>query len=182
MSDSTENKGLAGVTRNLQTTLEQEEATLSRLASLFDAQLDALRRRQQETLEQITLQVNEEVHALGRLRQARERQARLLGRLLKLPQDAEALQHLAEALSAIPGAMDQGRALLEARDRVRAQADEAKQRCDEFEFALHYAVRLGREMLQVIQDLDIPPPTRVYTARGKSTQATPPSSFLNQVG
>lgn len=181
MNEHGPNPGLTGVCHNLLASLNQEAETLDRLGALFDRQLEALRGNDAETLEQATIAVNEEIHALEQHRQARLRQARLLGRMLRQP-ETEALEPLGQTLAARPDTAAQGQALLDARETVRRQAEHTRRRCDAFEFALQYAVRLGREMMQVIQDLDVPPPPRVYTARGQSSASPSSSSFINQVG
>ncbi len=57
-----------------------------------------------------------------------------------------------------------------------------RQLCEQLDFALQYAVSLGREMLQAMQDLDRPPPPCVYTAKGYTSRAATPHSFVNKVG
>jgi len=178
----TPDAGLTPVTNNLLETMQQEQAALSRLDDFFEQQLDALRERRNDLLEQTTQEVNEQVHALERLRQARERQARLLGRVLKLDGETAAVKDLAEALRGREGGKALAHQLLEARTAIRERAERTRKRCDDFEFALQYATRIGREMLQVIQELDTPPPARLYTASGDPTHTKTPHSFLNRVG
>jgi hypothetical protein len=174
--------GPAALVQPLLETLRQEEETLLKLHGCFEAQVEALRLHDQERLQQATLQVNEGVAALERLRQARERQARLAARVFHLNEEQATLQALEEALRQQPEAATLASLLHTAREQVRLRAAQTRQRCEDFEFALHYAMRLGHEMLQVLQNLDTPPPARVYTAHGGIGQASPPRSFLNKVG
>ncbi|GIV61753.1 MAG: hypothetical protein KatS3mg044_0619 [Rhodothermaceae bacterium] len=175
-------QGLNTVAANLLATLGQETEALARLHACFDAHMAALQSRDAERLEALTIELNETVHGLETLRQARERQARLLQRLLRMEGDAPNLEALADALANHPGTADTVAALREARRQLREQAHRTSKRCEEYEFALQYAVRLGRETLQVLQDLDVPPPARIYTATGQTSQTQPPRSVVNRVG
>ncbi len=180
--ESTHSNGLAAVAGRLLETLRREEETLAHLHATFDAQIEALRRHRHEALASSTGEVNEAVHAMEGLRKARERQARLLGRLLRLDGDDVSLERLATALEGHAEAAEAAPMLREARAKIHERARQTRKRCEEFEFALQYAVKLGREMLQVMQDLDVPPPARIYTASGDATQTAKPRSFVNKVG
>ncbi len=174
--------GLLTVAGRLLETLRREEETLARLHETFNEQIEALRHHRHEALESSTAEVNEAVHAMEGFRKARERQARLLGRLLHLEGDDASLERIAGALEDLPEAAGAAQGLREARAQIHERARQTRQRCEEFEFALQYAVKLGREMLQVMQDLDVPPPARIYTATGHATQTSQPRSFVNKVG
>jgi len=171
---------LAPIIQNLSESLSLEQNALSTLLGLFDQQIELLKRQDQVALEEVTLKVNEELALMDRHRQARERQANLLGRLL--PASSNSLEALAEALREVPGGGVMARKLHDQRTALREQANLTRQRCEAFEFGLQYAMRLGRAMLQVIQDLDVPPPARLYTAAGQTTQASQRKTILNQVG
>ena len=182
LPESPNRNGLLSIAGRLLATLRQEEETLARLHETFNDQIEALRRHRHEVLESSTAQVNEAVHAMEGLRKARERQARLLGRLLGLEAGDVSIEGLATALENLPDAAGQAQRLREARGRIHERARQTRQRCEEFEFALQYAVKLGREMLQVMQDLDVPPPARIYTASGDATQTAQPRSLVNKMG
>lgn len=174
--------GPAALVQPLLETLRQEDEALQVLHACFDAQLEALRQRDQEQLQQATLRVNEGLATLERLRQARERQTRLSARVLHLNEEQATLQELGQALEQQPDTAFLAPHLLAAREQVRTRAAQTRLRCEEFEFALQYAIQLGREMLHVLQNLDAPPPSRVYTANGGIGQTSTPRSFLNKVG
>lgn len=174
--------GPAAMAATLVTTLEAERESLTRLCGCFEAQLEALRTRAQDRMQEVTIEANEEVANLSRLRQTRERQTRLLGRMLQLDADNATLTELADTLVRLADGDDIGHHLLDVRTRVRAKAQETHERCQELEFALQYAVQLGREMMQAMQGLDTAPPTRVYTATGSAARTTSTRSLLNHVG
>ncbi|GIV59743.1 flagellar protein FlgN [Rhodocaloribacter litoris] len=175
-------QGIKGIADNLLETLRQEAATLDRLHACFEAQHEALRRREHAALDERTVEVNELVHALEQLRQARLRQARLLGRLLQLDEAPDSLAPLVDALAARPETAETAQRLQAARERIREQARHTRQRCEAYEFALRYAVRLSDEMLQALRDLDVPPPAKVYTATGATSQTSTRRSVVNKVG
>ncbi len=124
---------------------------------------------------------SETIGTLGGLRARRERQMRLLSRILRLDGDEATLQQLAAAVDSHPDTGPWGADLLEARAAVREQAKTTHRICEQLDFALQYAVGLGREMLQAMQDLDRPP-TSVYTAQGQTSRAIVPRSIVNKVG
>ena len=173
--------GPDGLVHGLIETLRQEEAELTRLAAHFEHQLDAIRGQRQQEHEQAMDAASETIGTLGSLRARRERQARLLCRVLRLGSDAATLQQLAAAIDSHPDTEPWGADLLEARAAVREQAKTTRRICEQLDFALQYAVGLGREMLQAMQDLHTPP-TSVYTATGHTSRAAAPRSLVNKVG
>lgn len=148
-------------------TLEQEQEGLVRLRDQFGQQLQALRDQQAAQLQRVTRRVGEETNLLDHLRRVREQQMRRLGRALgNEAGDVLSLKDLAERLSGISGGSGLSQRLLEARAGIIEEAERAQQRREELAFAVEYAVKLGREMLHVLKNLDVPPPTRLYTADG----------------
>lgn len=168
---------------SLARTLQEEHDALVRLGALFDAHREALRAPRQDQLEEATNQTNDLVGTLGRMRQARERQMRLLGRVLRVEAEPATLPPLAEALRAHPGGDAAADGLLALRAAIRTAAEDAQRRCDDLAFALGYALDLGRELLQSMQGVDpAAASSRVYTQKGAATQHTGPRSFLNTIG
>ena len=53
------------------------------------------------------------------------------------------------------------------RTTIRAAAIDARQACDELEFALGHAVALGRDLITAWQQMSVPTTAHVYTARGQ---------------
>lgn len=174
--------GPDGLVKALIEALREEEAELGKLEAQFQRQLDALREQQHERQEQAMHEASETVGTLDRLRTRRERQMRLLGRVLKIEGEETSLRQFAAAIDSHPATEPLGADLLEARAAVREQAQKTRQICEHLDFALQYAVSLGRDMLQAMQDLDRPPPPCVYTARGNTSRARTPRSFVNKVG
>lgn len=172
---------LDGLVTTVLDSLGRERDALEALQGGLDAQLEALRAQDRAALDAATQDVNETSARLERCRQARLRQMRLLTRVLGL--DAEAtLGDCADALAARPGAAEHGHGLAALRADIRERAGTIQRRCEEIEFALQYAVQLGRDMLQTLQALDAPAPSRGYTATGAATTAPTHRSFLNRVG
>lgn len=176
------NAGTESVAGALLTTLESEADTLRRLGQTFELQLEALRNRQQDLLEQATLQANDEVANLSRLRQVRERQMRLLGRTLEMRADTASLSEMLDQMAFDPRVAGLVDRLRTARTSVHARARETQQRCQTLEGALQFAVQVGREMMQALQGLDLPVPASVYTAKGGARHASAPRSLTNHVG
>ncbi len=181
-STSSPNSGTESVGTALLTTLESEADTLLRLSQTFELQLEALRNRQQDLMEEATIQANHEVANLTRLRQMRERQMRLLGRTLDLSLEEAALADMLDRMSLDPGMASLVERLRTARSTVHNRARETQARCQALEGALQFAVQVGREMMQALQGLDLPAAASVYTARGGAQQASGPRSLLNQMG
>jgi hypothetical protein len=167
------------VVDTLLATLEQESAVLGTLGDALGVQLAALRGREHDALQTGAERTSEAVAELDRLRLVRERQTRLLGRVLGLETDDAALLPLADALA--PHDAEQASRLRTLRDDVRARAETADAQSQELAFALNVAVRLGRQMLQAWQHVEAPLPSQHYTAAGRTTP-TPPRPFVNHLG
>lgn len=179
---STTQNGPDGIVRALIETLHQEEVELTQLGLHFERQLDAIREQQHEQQEQSMHEASETIGTLGQLQVKRERQMRLLGRILKVEDEQTSLQELAVALAGHPGLQTSGGELLTARAVVQERAQQTRYICEQLDFALQYAVSLGRDMIQAMQDLDTPPPPCVYTAKGHTSRAASPHSLVNKVG
>lgn len=174
--------GINTLAQNVVKALREEHHALTRLSLHFDHHLDALRRQNQAELDDATQEVNQEVSTLDRLRSQRERQMRLMGRLLKLDTEKPSLQHLTRTLRNHEALTPVAEELEALHTQVNTQAKDAQKRCERLEFALKYAIRLGREMIQTIQHLDDPPPKALYTSSGNATNPRPLRSFLNKMG
>lgn len=168
------------VVDTLLATLEQESAVLDTLADALGVQLAALRERRHEELQNGAERASAAVAEMDRLRQVRERQARLLGRVLDVDtQNDGGLDALIGALAA-RDAERAGR-LRRLRDDLRERAQAADAQSEELAFALNVAVRIGRELLHAWQHVDAPVPSQLYTAAGRTT-ATPSRPFVNHLG
>lgn len=162
-------------------TLLEEERALTRLAGLFEEQLEALRMHQSGVLDHATTRTTEEISTLGQIRHTRERQVRLLCRMLRVTTNPSILA-LTGALNEMAGAGAVAAELQAIRERVRTRAEAAQARCDEMEFALQYAIQLGREIVQTLQGVGGAGSARVYTAAGGTRIGTPSRSLLNTKG
>lgn len=178
--------GSAALAAPLLETLQHEAAALTQLRTALLAQIEALSHSDRAALEAATETAGTAAGALARLRGARERQLRLLGRHLGLAPDEITVARVAEALQAheaahAPGTDGVGGALMTLRADVHAAADAAQRLVGQVEFTLRYAAALGREMLTTLQAFDAPATGRLYTAGGARTALTP-RPLVNTLG
>ncbi|MEM1042291.1 MAG: flagellar export chaperone FlgN [Bacteroidota bacterium] len=157
-------------------TLDQEGEAVERLAEALGEQLAALQTNHQETLMDATDEASRAVSEMHRLRQVRERQTRLLARLLHVK--ASSSGELAEALATHSQPLADR--LRTAHEALRARVHATREQSDELAFALHVAAHIGREMLLAWQHAEAP--SRVYTAGGTGSDVTPPRPFVNHLG
>ena len=162
-------------------TISEEEAALDRLGREFARQLDDLRRPEPAIPAEALDEAGEAMSALGRIRATRERQMRLLGRVLDAGDSALTLWGLAGKLHQDPSTAALGTRLLKARESLQARARATRHRCEHLDFALRYVASLGRELMQAIQGLDAPAPPTLYTATGARRLAAP-RRLVNRVG
>lgn len=176
-------EGLAPIVDTLLATLSEERAVLDALRAQFAQQLDALRCGTRAPLEGAMHKANDLLGRLDELRRTRERQTRLLARMLALdPGDAPAVQPVAEALQA-RGADGAAQRLRAVRCEVRQGAADVQRQGQALGFALQYAIGLGREMLSLLYQTDATAPQATYTAAGQTTAAAAPAhSLVNRLG
>lgn len=174
--------GPAALTSSLLETLEEERAALVRLHDHFDDHLGALRERQQERIAEATDRTNEEISMLAKLKQARDRKVRLLGRVLRVEKPQASVEDLIASLRSDSHTAPAAEELSAMREKVRRQAEQTQKRCRDFEFTLHYAVNLGRELLQAAQGFESQGAGRHYTAKGGAVDSSNPRSFVNRIG
>lgn len=175
--------GYDGLASSLFETLEEEYASLMRVHDQFERQLAGIRDQDRELIESAALQTNEEVNVLSRLKQQRDRQIRLLGRVLRFEGETISIQDVAAAIQQTSDAAATGDRIIAMREKMRAQALRTQERCRDVEFALEYSVHLGRELLQTIQGIQEPAGARHYTSKGGSVEGVSGTrSFLNRVG
>lgn len=176
------NAGPESVVEALLSTLASEVETLTRLSQTFELQIEALRSREHDLLEQATLQANDEIANLARLRQTHERQMRLLSRTIGIDAEKATLEAMIERMEKSESSGGLAERLRASRASLRSRAGDAQNRCRELEEALQFAVQIGRELMQALQGLDMPPGSAVYTAQGSARQTTTPRPLLNQMG
>jgi hypothetical protein len=184
MSQETQNPvGPDALASSLLETLEEEHGSLLRMHRQFDQQLAAIRSQDHELIESAALITNDEVNILARLKQKRDRQIRLLGRVLRLEGETVSIKDVAAAFLLSSDTAGVGTDILELRERIRAQALRTQERCRDLEFALDYSVHLGRELLQALQGIEAPAGGRHYTSKGGTVESTPGTrSFVNRIG
>jgi len=182
-STATESQnGPATMATSLHETLQQELECLVRLYGHFDLQIEAIRRRNNKLIDDTTHDTNEEVNLLARLKQARDRQQRLLGRVLRIEGDHASVSELAARLALGQETREIASKVTELVAKIKQQAHFTQARCRDLEFTLQYAVHLSRELLQAIQGIDQPAGGRHYTAKGSTVESTGTRSLLNRVG
>lgn len=172
-------EALAG---SLLETLKDEFASLCRLRGHFDDHILALRTREKNGIDEATHRTNDEINLLAGLKHQRDRKMRLLGRVLRIEAVDPTIEELAERLSAGEATAEAGAEILRLRRNIRAEAVRTSNRCRDLEFALEYAVHLGRDLLQVLQGVSPAGATSVYTPGGGTVDASRTSSFVNRVG
>lgn len=183
MQSEQQPKGPESLAATLLETLEEEHASLARMQDQFDRQLASIRERDQEGIEETAVRTSDEVNILARLKTTRDRQIRLIGRVLRLEGDVLSVKEITDALENAPATTEIGRRLSDLRMQIREQARLTQERCRDLEFALQYAVHLGRELLQAVQGIDTPGGGRHYTSRGSTVESTGGQrSLLNRMG
>ncbi len=158
-------------------TLESERATLEQLDAEFQLQREAIRRRDFEAIEDATLRTNEQVTRLETLRRTRQRQAKLLARVLEIPGDDIRVAQITERLG---GHLPLSARLETLRDEIRAKADAAQDKIDEIAFMLQHSLSIGQDMIQTMHGADAPG-SGAYDASGR-TAPTARSGMLNRIG
>ena len=174
--------GTAAMASSVLATLKDELDALVRLRGRFDDHVVALRKRDKEQLDEATNRTNDEVNALARLKNTRDRKLRLLGRVLHLDTDEVSVD---EVVRRLDGEQETARTAVEIRrlrEEIRSEALTAQSRCRDVEFALEHAVHLGRDLLQALKGEPSTASTRVYTPSGDAVESSGASSFLNRVG
>lgn len=164
--------GPAALVLALAETLGQERAALATLAEAFRRQLAALRAGDRTAHAHATADAADAVATLGRVGTARDRQARLLARVLGL---AEApLAALVEALEAPEAGW-----LSAAHAAVRDEAAEVRSRAAALDFALRHAAHLGQELIRAMQ---VPAGPCLYDASGQAAPGPARRALVNRVG
>ncbi len=171
----------ASLVQQLIGTLHQELALFAELEQCLETQLDALRQHNVEALEEAAMATSNRLTRLERLEQTRLRQGRLLRRILKLEPSASGEQ-LLTALAALPEGASTTQTLRQLQQALQTQQERTRRQCETLEFALQYAIHIGQELLEFLQELEQPATARVYTPTGRTTPASPQRSVVNQVG
>lgn len=183
MQSEQQPKGPASLAATLLETLREEHDALARMQDQFDRQIAAIREHDERAIEATAIRTSDEVNILARLKQTRDRQTRLLGRVLRLEGDTITMEDVSESLEGGAATKEIGTQLKEMREKVRAQAQLTQERCRDLEFAIQYAVHLGRELLQAIQGIDPNAGGRHYTSRGSTVESSSGQrSLLNRIG
>jgi hypothetical protein len=175
-------EGPVALADSLVATLEQEYDALVDLHNRIDHQLEALRARDGEAMEMAAFEANQTTTLLSRLTQARERQMRLLGKLLHIDTEQVSLQRIADRLGSKAATSPAAERIRETRRQVLSQAAETQHHCEELDFALRYALRLGEEMLVVLRGLEAPPQNNIYTAKGNKAMSSSSISLVDRMG
>ena len=174
--------GPEALASSLLTTLEEEYDALVRLRGHFDDHILALRRREKAGIEEAANRTNDEVNLLARLKQTRDRKMRLLGRVLQMDAEEATLDNLVSRLGAKTPTTEAAEELRRRREAIRREALRTRQRCRDLEFALEYAVHLGRDLLHALHGAAPSGSTKVYTSHGGTKESSGTTSFVNKVG
>lgn len=180
-TDSTP-KGPAALASSLVDTLQEEHDSLVRLRGHFDAHILALRHREKADITEATHETNDEINRLAGLKHQRDRKLRLLGRVLRVEGDPATIEDITETLGASDETAENARAIQRLRAQIRREAKRTQRRCRDLEFALEYAVLLGRDLLQVLQGMAPAAATKVYTPKGGAVESSGSATFVNRIG
>lgn len=182
-NDATNPTSPTALASSLLDTLEAEHASLLRMHDHFERQIAAVRERDHDQIEAAALHTSDEVNVLARLRQTRNRQIRLLGRVLRLEKDDVSIREVAEILERSGEDDGIGMRVLGMRENIQEQAIRTQDRCRDLEFALEYSVHLGHELLEAITGIGDPSGGRHYTSDGGAVESSQGKrSILNRVG
>lgn len=180
-NDPNPGAGPIGLAAPVCETLEQERAALGALGDTFAEHRSALAERDRERMDEVTHRTNELVARLDQLRQARQRQLRLLGRVLRVESDR--IEDLVAALRKHPGGGATADRLLALRDGVRRQAGAAQEQCQAAEYALQYAIGLGHDLLHLLRTGGSTAPAQaLYDQHGARSAAPASQSYVNRLG
>ncbi|MDX1547923.1 MAG: flagellar export chaperone FlgN [Rhodothermales bacterium] len=168
--------GPAPLVHALIETLRQERAATDALHDAFTVQLDALREGTPARQHDGADAAAEALDMLGRLRTVRDRQTRLLGRVLRIDGDLDAL---AAVLAAGDATASLGARLRTAADAVRTGAARTRRHADALDFALRHAMSLGRGLIQAMRPPEAP---RTYDATGRAARPASARPLVNHVG
>ncbi len=158
-------------------TLENESATLELLDGEFQLQREAIGRRDFAAIEEATQRTNEQVAQLESLRKTRQRQARLLARVLEIPGDDVGVAQITAKLG---GHLPLSARLEALRDEIRARADAAQDKIDEVAFLLQHGLAIGQDMIQTMHGMDASA-GGAYDSSGRTAPGSRPN-MINRTG
>lgn len=174
-------KEIAALADDLVNTLSEAHAMLSEMEQRLSEKLEAIKTRDADLLTQTTLNISQTTARLDTLSAARERKMQVIGRLLDLDGSRLSLDQLVAYCAEHAQMKAAGRELDTWQDKMREQALNTQQRCEEVAFALQYATRLGQEMLQLLRG-ESAADTATYTAAGQTASNTPSHPLVNHFG
>jgi len=154
--------------------LTDEHTLLTQLDAAFRAQIDAVKARQHDALDDATIHITELVQALRGKQVARATATADLAEGVGLDA-AMGLPALIEAVRRHDAG--EAQALRQARHAVKDQAKQTEARAEQAEFMIQYAVNLGQEMMAMARGDQSE--GRVYNARGRAGYVQTPSSIVN---
>ncbi|MEX0600252.1 MAG: hypothetical protein WD021_09610 [Rhodothermales bacterium] len=175
-------RGPAALASSLVDTLQEEYDSLVRLRGHFDAHILALRQREKSGITDATHETNDEISRLAGLKHQRDRKLRLLGRVLRVEGDPATIEDVTQILSGSEETAEDARSIERLRTNIRREAERTQRRCRDLEFALEYAVLLGRDLLQVLQGMAPTGATKVYTPKGGAVESSGSAAFVNRIG
>ncbi len=173
--------GPEALASSLIATLQDEYESLVRLRGHFDDHILALRQREKDGIDEATHRTHDEINVLANLKNQRDRKMRLLRRVLRLEGEQSTIEDVCGRLDAEETAAEGTAEIRRLRREIRAEAVRTRKRCRDLEFALEYAVHLGRDLLQALQGTSPAVATKVYTPKGGAIESAG-NSFVNKVG
>jgi hypothetical protein len=163
----------------LLSTLEQTEQEVSELKAMLLSQLDAVRTRDTDQLNDSTEEVTHIARRLGTLLAKRGRQSKALADMLTgeaplLPNTLPA-DGLGDA-----GALEEQ--IRNVESRIRTHAEETHRLYEDLAFALHFAAKLDSDLIRAVWGARQPDEAMVYTPDGCTSQTGRSTGMVNQIG
>jgi hypothetical protein len=162
--------------------LADQKVALVALDASIQAQMAALKTRESAEIRDTTVSANEKLHGLGQLHE--EQQALLAATAEVLGWTAEdlSISRLAETVESRQGGSTMARSLRQTHAELKALAAKTRERSEALAYTLHYAIHLGKELIQAIQSVHQPAPLDLYTPQGKTTIGSRTRPIVNRVG
>ena len=157
-------------------TLQQTELEIGELKATLVSQLEAVRSRDTERINESTEGVTHIARRLGALLAKRARQSDALADLLAggSASDPVVLQE--------PQAQALDEQIKNVESRIRGHAEETHRLYEDLAFALHFAAKLDSDLIRAVWGARQPEEATVYTPDGNTSQTGRSTGMVNQVG
>lgn len=164
-------------------TLDEEIEVLVEMEAAFAEQLEAVRSRDRDRLEEAALETNDLSARLQRLQATHTRQLRLLARVSGMDgYEGASLRPVIDLLDGVETTRAVASDLAHKRETIHERTRACRKLGDQVEYALQYAVALGQEIVRTLRGVGERPTPQGYTADGRNTATPGSSGLVDQVG